>query len=121
MLKNWASAHRQPEANAAPDRRVNGHLRRHIDCLLEAGARMTGRSPITLEFDGRTLTVQEDHLYNETGLRDLISAIASHVWPSQHLRNTAIDICIGQLDQAIDAWGALSNEPQPDKSRYKRR
>lgn len=84
-----------------PDRRLCHDLRRHIDCLLWSGGRLTGRSPITLAFEGRTLTVRNGKLFNERGLRDLVVAIANHVWPTPHLRDIAIEICIGQLDQPI--------------------
>ncbi len=118
MLTGHETTQRDLEADASPGRRINGRLRRHIDCLLEAGARITGRSPTILVFEGRTLTVRNDQLFNETGLRDLITAVASHVWPSPHLRNVAIDICIGQLDQAIGAWGTQTAESNAQTTQH---
>jgi len=82
-----------------PERRVGDALRRQIDCLLDSGAKLTNRSPITLVFEGRTLTVCDGKLLNEHGLRDLVAVIASHVWPTARLREIAIEICLAQLDQ----------------------
>jgi hypothetical protein len=88
--------------DARPERRVNYVLRRHIDCLLDSGGTLTGRSPITLTLEGCTLTARNGVLSNESGLRDLVAAIASHVWPAPHLRHIAIEICLGQLGQPIE-------------------
>lgn len=103
-MPNQRSAHPvNPDLpGARPERRLDLTLRRHINCLLASGGTLSDRSPLTLAFAGRTLRVRDGRLYNEQGLRDLVVAIASHVWSTPHLRNTAIEICIGQMDQAPD-------------------
>ncbi|NKQ11946.1 hypothetical protein [Pseudomonas sp. SST3] len=88
--------------DARPERRVNHVLRRHIDCLLDSGGTLTGRCPITVTIKACTLTERNGVLFSESGLRDLVAAIASHVWPTPHLRYIAIDICLRQLGQPIE-------------------
>jgi len=89
--------------NQEEDQRELHALRKHIDCLLSSGATIIQRDPLTLAFEGRTLTVQHGMLINDGGFRDLVAAIADHVWPSNQLRSLAIEICLNQLDQAIKA------------------
>ncbi|WP_019341168.1 hypothetical protein [Stutzerimonas stutzeri] len=80
------------------ERRENHRLRRHIDCLLNAGASLTGRSPISIEFHECAITVRNGMLFSENGLRSLVAAIAMHVWPCHESRQVAVEICLGQLD-----------------------
>nr|WP_234461714.1 hypothetical protein [Stutzerimonas stutzeri] len=77
-------------------------LRDHVDCLLAAGASLVGRDPVQLSFQGRTLTVQHGMLVNESGHQDLIETLAELEWTNKRTRDLAIDICIRQLDQAIN-------------------
>lgn len=87
------------------DRRVYHALREHIDCLLAEGASLTGRDPVRLSFRGRTLTVQHGMLICEDGHQDLIEALAELEWSSKRSRDLAIELCLKQLEQAIDAGG----------------
>ncbi|HBM06979.1 hypothetical protein CXF92_17675 [Pseudomonas sp. Choline-3u-10] len=94
------------------ERRENHTLRRHIDYLLSAGAGLTGRSPITIDFHECTLTVRNGRLFNETGIRSLVTVIARHVWPCPESRHVAVEICLGQLvDTRQDDFGT-SGEPK---------
>ena len=81
--------------------RVDHVLGRHIECLQECGAALTGRSPNTLTFEGRTLTVQNGKLRSELGIRDFIAVIASYSWPNSRLRDVAIETCLQQVDEPI--------------------
>ena len=93
-------------SDRANERRVFHALRDHIDCLLAAGASLIGRDPVQLSLQGRTLTVQHGMLLNENGHQDLIETLAVLQWSNKRTRDLAIDICIRQLDHAIEA-GAL--------------
>ncbi|NRF50137.1 hypothetical protein LQF05_19865 [Stutzerimonas stutzeri] len=83
------------------ERRELHALRDHIDCLLAAGASLVGRDPVQLSLQGRTLTVQHGMLVNENGHQDLIETLAELEWSNKRTRDMAIDICIRQLDHAI--------------------
>ncbi len=98
------------------DRRVYHALRDHIECLLAEGASLTGRDPVRLSFKGRTLTVQHGMLICEDGHHDLIETLAELEWSSKRTRDLAIDLCLKQLEQAIDAGGYPElSEAQPGK------
>ncbi|WP_417781513.1 hypothetical protein [Stutzerimonas xanthomarina] len=97
------------------ERRENHRLRRHIDCLLNAGASLAGRSPITIEFHECMITVRNGTLFNENGLRSLVSVIAMHVWPCQESQQVAVEICLGQLDICQDDSGT-SCKPKSSSS-----
>lgn len=94
------------------ERRENHTLRRHIDYLLSAGAGLTGRCPITIDFHECIFTVRNGRLFNESGIRSLVAVIARHVWPCSESRQVAVEICLGQLvDTCQDDFGT-SGEPK---------
>lgn len=88
-------------SNPPDERRTLHALRDHIDCLLAAGASLTGRDPVQLSLQGRTLTVRHGMLVNENGHQDLIEMLADQEWANTRTRDLAIDICIRQLDHSI--------------------
>jgi len=112
------SARGYPPLNQEPtvaqtERRENHGLRRQVDCLLGAGASLTGRDPISIAFHDCTITVRNGKLFSENGLRGLVAVIAEHVWPCRESRNPAIDICLGQLDTCKDE---LARPGEPKRS-----
>lgn len=88
-------------SNPTDERRALHALRDHIDCLLAAGASLTGRDPLQLNLHGRTLTVRQGMLINENGHQDLIEMLAGQEWTNTRTRDLAIEICIRQLDHTI--------------------
>ncbi|MCF7200945.1 hypothetical protein [Pseudomonas oligotrophica] len=83
------------------ERRSLHALREHIDCLLARGAVIRRREPLTLELNGRQMTVEHGMLIGEKGALDLIRLLASMKWDNAE-RNRVIGICLQQLDQAIE-------------------
>ncbi|MCW3150614.1 hypothetical protein N8H22_18560 [Stutzerimonas stutzeri] len=101
-------------SNTPDERRVFHALRDHVDCLLAAGASITGRDPVRLSLKGHTLTVQQGMLVNENGYQDLIETLADYQWSDKRTRNVAIDLCIQQVDRAIDqACLSCLDDPPP--------
>ncbi|MCQ4314136.1 hypothetical protein D7241_01880 [Stutzerimonas sp. VN223-3] len=90
-----------------PDKRTLHALRKHIDELLAAGAMITARDPVTILADGKNLMVEHGMLVGYSSFLDLVEPIVDHEWPDA-LRQMAIDLCLQQLDQAINA---LENNP----------
>nr|WP_217474978.1 hypothetical protein [Stutzerimonas stutzeri] len=84
------------------DKRRLHALRKHIDELLAAGATITSRDPVTIVSAGETLKVKHGMLVGYSGFLDMVEPTADHEWPDA-LRQMAIDLCIKQLDQAIEA------------------
>ena len=89
------------------DKRTLHALRKHIDNLLAAGALITARDPVTILADGKTLKIKHGMLVGYSGFLDMVEPIVDHEWPDA-LRQMAIDLCLQQLDQAINA---LENNP----------
>lgn len=88
--------------STAQDKRTLHALRKHIDELLDAGANITARDPVTIVSAGETLRVKQGMLVGYLELLDMIESVADHEWPDA-LRQMAADLCIRQLDQAIEA------------------
>ncbi|WP_417776093.1 hypothetical protein [Stutzerimonas xanthomarina] len=84
------------------DKRVLHALREHIDELLNAGAVISSRDPLTIVTAGETLKVKHGMLVGFSQILDMIEPVADHEWP-EALRQMAVDLCIKQLDQAIEA------------------
>ncbi len=84
------------------DSRVLHALREHIDKLLNAGAVISSREPLTIVAAGETLKVKHGMLVGFSQILDMIEPVADHEWPDA-LRQMAVDLCIKQLDQAIEA------------------
>lgn len=87
--------------NQRKDKRSLFALRKHIDGLLAAGALITTRDPITIVSVGETMKVQHGMLISYTGLADLVKPATDHEWPDA-LRNMASELCIEQLEHAIE-------------------
>ncbi|MGK9064743.1 hypothetical protein [Stutzerimonas chloritidismutans] len=85
------------------DLRKHHALRQHIDELLAAGAAIIARDPVTLIVDGQTLRVRHGMLIGYSGVLDLVEPARDHEWP-EALRQMAIDLCLKQLDSAIEAF-----------------
>ncbi|MCI0915658.1 hypothetical protein JNA64_00600 [Pseudomonas stutzeri] len=83
------------------DKRTLHALRKHIDELLASGAMITSRDPVTIVTAGETLKVRQGMLVGYSGFLDMVEPAADHDWPDA-LRQMAIDLCIKQLDQAIE-------------------
>jgi len=94
---------------SAQDKRVLHTLRKQVDALLDVGAVITSTDPLTIVTAGETLTMKHGTLVGYSQILDLIEPVADHEWP-EALRQMAIDFCIKQLDQAIEA---LNNGTAP--------
>ncbi len=88
--------------NRREDKRTLHALRKHIDELLATGAVITSRDPVTILSAGETLKVKHGMLIGYSGFLDMVEPVTDHEWPAA-LRQMAIDLCIKQLDQAIEA------------------
>lgn len=84
------------------DKRSFHALRKHVDELLAAGAVITSRDPVTIVSAGETLKVKHGMLVGYSRFLDMVEPITDHEWPDA-LRQMAIDLCIKQLDHAIEA------------------
>ena len=89
------------------DKRALHALRKHIDGLLDAGAVITSRDPLTVLSAGETLKVKHGMLVGYTDILALIEPVTDHEWP-ESLRQMAVDLCVKQLDQAIEALNRSS-------------
>lgn len=89
-------------ADIRADKRKLHALRKHIDELLEAGAVIRQREPLTLLHGGQTLRVKHGMLVSHNEFPDLVDPIADHEWPDA-LRQMAVELCLRQLDQALQA------------------
>lgn len=89
------------------DKRALHALRKHIDGLLDAGAVITSRDPLTVLSAGETLKVKHGMLVGYTDILDMIEPVTDHEWP-ESLRQMAVDLCVKQLDQAIEALNRSS-------------
>ena len=87
---------------SAQDKRVLHTLRKQVDALLDVGAVITSTDPLTIVTAGETLKMKHGTLVGYSQILDLIEPVADHEWP-EALRQMAIDLCIKQLDQAIEA------------------
>lgn len=96
------------------DKRTFHALRKHIDALLAAGAVISSRDPITILSTGETLKVMHGMLIGYAGSLDMVEPVTDHDWPDA-LRQMAIDLCVKQLDQAVEALerGLTPTETQP--------
>ncbi len=84
------------------EKRTLHALRKHIDKLLAAGAQIISRDPVTILSAGETLKVRHGMLIGYSGFLDMVEPVTDHDWPDA-LRQMAIDLCIKQLDQAIES------------------
>lgn len=89
------------------DQRALHALRKHIDDLIGAGAVIVSRDPITISSAGETLKVKQGMLVSYSGFLDMIEPVADHDWPDA-LRQMAIDLCIKQLDEAIQSLSSTA-------------
>ncbi|WP_043237500.1 hypothetical protein [Stutzerimonas azotifigens] len=85
------------------ERRQYHALRTHLECLLSAGASILTREPLTLLFQGRRLSVAHGMLVGESGATDLIEILADTDWPDATRRQAAMDLCVAQLNKAMDS------------------
>lgn len=98
------------------ERRSLHALREHIDCLLARGAVISSREPLRLQLHGRMLLVEHGMLIAEQGALDLIRMLATMDWDSGQ-RDRIIDMCLKQLDQAIEQLMPQAPRAQPTPER----
>lgn len=92
---------------SARDKRVLHTLRKQVDALLNVGAVIVSRDPLTVVTAGETLKMKHGTLVGYAQILDMTEPVADHEWP-EVLRQMAIDLCIKQLDQAIEALNNVS-------------
>lgn len=94
-------------AETRDEKRKLHALRKHIDEMLAAGAVIEKREPLTLSHSGQKIHVKHGILVSYVELPELVASQQC----SDSLRQIAVNICLQQLNDALTATAAHTEQP----------